>query len=167
MTPLQTLLAELVAAFPNVNVAPATFAVYERELADVPLEPLARKVRLTIRESRFFPSVAELREALLPAALANGPLTELQRVMGLLPSPYASHEEVDAAMEAIGIEAMSMIHAIGGFQRMREMDTRRLESVWTQMWHMRRDRVLSGAGSLGLQLPAAPDDDAQTPALPA
>lgn len=61
-------LAVLVSAYPNVKLAPATVSVYERILSEIPVEALEAATLQHIASSRFFPTVAELREAALELA---------------------------------------------------------------------------------------------------
>ena len=58
----EKLLADLRRAFPRQDVTVETIVVYQRELADVPAAVLEVAVRTVIRASRWFPTVAELRE---------------------------------------------------------------------------------------------------------
>lgn len=61
MVSVRSLLADLVDAFPDRRIPEATVSVYERELADVPLDALEGAVRELIRVSDYFPRVAEVR----------------------------------------------------------------------------------------------------------
>lgn len=73
------ILAQLVAAYPRQEISKQTVAVYVRQLADLEPEQLAAAADLHIRRSRFFPSVAELRQGVL----------EHQQEMDLAPPPAA------------------------------------------------------------------------------
>lgn len=55
--------ADLKAAFPRDKCPPETFAIYLRELGDLPVDVLQAAARDLIRTCRFFPSIAEIRAA--------------------------------------------------------------------------------------------------------
>ena len=76
------ILSDLARAFPRQPIEPATFAVYLRELDDVPPDALQLAVRELIRTSEFFPSVRAIRAAAVARALA-------------LPSPAAALAQVE------------------------------------------------------------------------
>jgi hypothetical protein len=57
------LVAELAAAFPRQPVTADNVRAYARALDDLPLTVLTATVRELVRTSRFFPTVAEIREA--------------------------------------------------------------------------------------------------------
>lgn len=54
-------LADLATAFPHDKVSIETLRLYKRELADLPADVLEAAVRETMRTSRRFPSLADLR----------------------------------------------------------------------------------------------------------
>ena len=62
---VQGILKQLFAAYPQAQVSAETVAVYLRLLADVPPADLQVAVDQAIVNSRFLPTVAELRDALL------------------------------------------------------------------------------------------------------
>lgn len=53
----------LTAGYPNYNMTPQTIKVYQRTLADIPADVLEAAVLHLVTTSRFFPTVAEIREA--------------------------------------------------------------------------------------------------------
>lgn len=53
----------LVAAYPNANIGKETMHLYATSLADVPAEVLDLAVTQCISTSKWFPTIAELREA--------------------------------------------------------------------------------------------------------
>jgi hypothetical protein len=55
--------AVLTAAYPSVSVQPPTIEVYFKLLGDVDPSLLERAVLRCIRECKFFPNVAEIRNA--------------------------------------------------------------------------------------------------------
>ena len=57
------ILAQLFAAYPHTNVGPETVAMYDDLLSDVPDEILHTVIRRTISESKFLPTIAEIRTA--------------------------------------------------------------------------------------------------------
>lgn len=57
----------LVAAFPNSHVTEDTSAVYESALVDLDYEQVDAAVGRLLRTSRFMPSIAEIREAVIEA----------------------------------------------------------------------------------------------------
>src|SRR3972149_4517459 len=56
---------ELSDAFPQVNVTDRTIKVYVEDLADLPIEALRLAARKCRTDSKWFPSIAELRAAAL------------------------------------------------------------------------------------------------------
>lgn len=55
------LIGELAAGFPSVVIAEKTIEVYAEDLADIPIESLRVAVQMCRQESRFFPTVTEIR----------------------------------------------------------------------------------------------------------
>ena len=62
---LFTLLRHLQDAFPEKPLSKATLQRYHDHLADIPLPLLVRAINLLVETSRFFPRIAELRQAAL------------------------------------------------------------------------------------------------------
>lgn len=56
-------LGVLAAGYPHFNLTPETIRVYQRTLTDIPGEVLDQAVMHLLTTSKFFPSVAEIREA--------------------------------------------------------------------------------------------------------
>lgn len=56
------LVGVLAASYPNTEVSDETYKVYGRMLDDIPIQVLRQSVEQCIAESKFFPTVAELRE---------------------------------------------------------------------------------------------------------
>jgi hypothetical protein len=56
------LIGQLAAGYPAVVIAEQTIEVYAQDLADIPLERLSAAIELCRQESKYFPTVAELRE---------------------------------------------------------------------------------------------------------
>jgi len=53
--------AVLNAAFPRENIQPETLAIYVTKLGDIEADLLAASVNRLLEESRFFPTIAEVR----------------------------------------------------------------------------------------------------------
>lgn len=56
------MMAILTAAYPALAISRQTMEVYSQELADVPPEFLINAAREHVRRSKWFPTIAELRE---------------------------------------------------------------------------------------------------------
>lgn len=56
------LIGDLAAGYPSVVIAEQTIEVYAKDLSDIPLDTLRSAIELCRRESKFFPTVLELRE---------------------------------------------------------------------------------------------------------
>lgn len=82
----------LIAGYPNTQVADDTISLYVRMLGDIPLDLLDATVEQCLAESKFFPSVAELREKAFALSSTAGSLM--------------------AGWEAWG-EVVKQIHAVG------------------------------------------------------
>jgi hypothetical protein len=50
------------AAYPRFELTPPTIRIYEQTLSDIPVDALQAATLDLIGESRFFPTVAEIRE---------------------------------------------------------------------------------------------------------
>ncbi len=55
-------MATLSAAYPHLSIPNETGCLYREELADVPADALMDAARAHIRRSKWFPTIAELRE---------------------------------------------------------------------------------------------------------
>lgn len=114
MAPARTrILASLEHAYPRQPLRPDTAAVYMRELADIPDDLLDGAVRAVIRESQWFPTVAEIRAkaADLQLGLPSEPdaLAQIQARMEWARQPEADrgdppalHPLVDEALRRVG-----------------------------------------------------------------
>ncbi len=58
-----SILAQLFAAYPHVNATEQTVAMYDDLLSDIPDELLHTVIRRSIAESKFLPTIAEIRTA--------------------------------------------------------------------------------------------------------
>ena len=113
MTKAETikLMAVLRAAYPNQSITEDTVEIYATMLEDVAFEDAKRAVKTLIGESRFFPTIAEIRTAIvqdfddLPAMeLAWGEvMSEVKRV-GYYGTPQWSSEVLMRAVRAVGWE---------------------------------------------------------------
>jgi len=109
--------AVLGAAYPNFNATRETITVYHRVLSDLPDELLQTACLDAISKSRFFPTVAELRDAAI--AIRTNRLA--------LPSPFEAWEEICAEMRRVGYMGApkfshpwitNSVRQIGGWQRL-------------------------------------------------
>ena len=102
----------LAAAYPSFNLTRETIAVYQRVLSDVPDELLQGAALDAVSKSRFFPTVAELRDAALsikrigagePSAFeAWDEVCRLIRDQGHGSTPEFSHPWIAAAVRQSG-----------------------------------------------------------------
>ena len=83
MTSFTEIMAVLMSSYPNTKPTKETLSVYQRLLSDIPLEFLQAGALKHATENKWFPSVAELREASFDVML-NKPG---------IPSPYEAWEE--------------------------------------------------------------------------
>ena len=67
------LLATLKAAYPRQEIGEDTLAIYALDLADLEFEQAKAAVEHCRRTCRFFPTIAEIREAAAEAALGGAP----------------------------------------------------------------------------------------------
>ena len=72
MTDLRQALLDLRTAFPGRDVPVETLALYSRQLADLPEAEVVDAVYRLLRTSKFFPTVAELREAAVTSGATEG-----------------------------------------------------------------------------------------------
>lgn len=56
-------ITRLVAAYPQTKVSPETVAIYTDRLSDLPTDQLVEAIDDVIAESKFFPTVADIRSA--------------------------------------------------------------------------------------------------------
>lgn len=64
---------KLVAAYPYANVSDETFGIYCQFLSDIPIEHLEILVNQVIAESKFLPTVAEIRDRYLQMSTLQRP----------------------------------------------------------------------------------------------
>lgn len=107
----------LIALYPNFKVTPETIAAYRLMLADIPPEKLQTAAMHACSRSKFFPTVAELRDAAFDLVEAgNGAITaseawgRVYRAVGKFgyPSP-------GKAKEALTEMEWESVMAIGGW----------------------------------------------------
>jgi hypothetical protein len=107
------IVAMLIAAFPYAKLSPETPDVYATMLVDLPAVPAALVAKELIASSRFFPTIAEIREVV--AALRVGApaseeawaevLTSFSRV-GRYRSPTFSHPLISKTVDCLGWQTM-------------------------------------------------------------
>ena len=83
MTGLQQALLDLRLAYPQREVAVEALALYARQLDDLPEAEVVDAIYRLIRTAKFFPTVAEIREATVTGGategLAEAAWTEVRR----------------------------------------------------------------------------------------
>ncbi len=140
--------------------------VYAQFLADIPADTLDRIVCEHIATSRFFPSVAEIRERWAECVTGNLPSPEeawaqvrdcIRRV-GHYGIPQFSHPEVSAAVAAIGWETLcamqigesGVYHAqfLKAYASQRGRAITAAQSAPSRKVHLLADRSLSQAGEI-------------------
>ena len=110
------LLATLRAAWPRQEVGQDTAAVYAAMLADLPLEEAKAAVQLLVQTSRFFPTIAEIREKVAEARcgdltapeLAWGEVQEAIGRVGSYHRPLFANPAIQRAVDAIGWRAICL-----------------------------------------------------------
>lgn len=106
------LVGALAASYPNTEVTDETYKVYGRMLEDIPIDVLTQSVEQCIAESKFFPTIAELRDkafvlmsdvSLMPTSAEAWELVikEIGR-RGFYRSPEFDNPIVAKAVECLG-----------------------------------------------------------------
>lgn len=103
------LLGILVAAYPNQQINPQTVSVYTMALADLDAGEALQAVRRILAESRFFPTIAEIRQdvtrarvALPSAEEAWGEVHRKIKDVGAYGDPEWSSPALQQTVRAIG-----------------------------------------------------------------
>jgi hypothetical protein len=112
---IEIILRALAAAYPNFALTEQTVAIYVELLADIDPELLRAATLDLISRSRFFPTVAEIREA--ARDLRDGPQLSGSEAWGLVIQAirdlgYAHQAE---AHERLGETIMQAVRDIGGW----------------------------------------------------
>lgn len=104
-----TVLAVLTAAYPTTEITEPTVKIYVKFLLDIPYEAAYNAVLKLIAQSKWFPSVAELRETAfeimhnIPSAEeAWGEVIELIHTIGFYGQPKFSNPLIIKTIKAIG-----------------------------------------------------------------
>lgn len=102
----------MVMAYPDANVPIETQRVYKEALADIPDEALKLATTQIIATSKWFPKIAELREAAAQLQLGSGELMsgdeawgdclKTLRQLGYYEVPVFSNKAITKAVEAVG-----------------------------------------------------------------
>jgi len=100
----------LAAAFPANKIESATIAVYMAALADLSAEQLHQAVLWCVTHCRFFPTVAEIREAVASSAPDRPPTSTeawgevMQQALhtGSWGKPHFSHPLIQQTVDAFG-----------------------------------------------------------------
>lgn len=111
MDEMEFVLSQLFSAYVNAKVDEGTVAIYTRLLADIPVGDLQTVIDQAIAESRFLPSVAELRDryhALTrtlgqpSASEAWGEVMAQIRAVGYIGTPTFSHDVTAQVVRHLG-----------------------------------------------------------------
>lgn len=109
----------MAAAYPGFNLRAETIAVYAELLADLDTDTLAVAAKQAVAESKFFPTVAELRERVIAmnkraggAPTAEEAWREVLNAFGRTactdPQPKFSHAAIDETVRRIGWRDIGM-----------------------------------------------------------
>lgn len=104
------LVGHLLACYPTAQVGPDTVKAYTALLVDLPFPVARAAVDRVVAMSRFFPSVAEIREAAAALADQDAPSPEHAwaevsrevRTKGYNRRPEFTHERIRQAVDAVG-----------------------------------------------------------------
>lgn len=145
------LMAVLRAAYPNQTILPETVDVYASMLQDIDFMDMQRAIKHVIAECKFFPTIAELRSAVVidhdgpPAAeLAWGEVMQQVRRVGMYGTPTWSSVVVGHAVRAIGWENICLCE-------LDQLNT--LRSQFLRVMAAYRDRDLREQNLAGLDDP--------------
>lgn len=141
------------AAYPDKNIRPETVEVYIRCLSDLPVAALEGAVLAHISENKWFPTVAELREAALqllpggqlPTALeAWAEVTKQVELVGWYGQPTFSHPVIEQAVKALGwnriCESENVVAERAHFLRLYETYCGRVKEQLVQLPEVQRIR---------------------------
>jgi hypothetical protein len=103
-------IATLTAAYPRHEIPEETTKLYAKFLQDLEYQKAQSAVIRIITNSRFFPTVAEIREAVLKVEQPNLPLPaeaweeviRQMRDIGYVGTPKFSHPLIEKAVQAMG-----------------------------------------------------------------
>jgi len=118
LTPDEALkvLSVLTAAYPNVNIPEETAQIYVKFLLDLPYEAGKAAALSLIAESKYFPTIAELRQAALAVSgndlpspgEAWGEVVAQMKEAGIYRRPRFSHPVIEKAVQAIGWQELCL-----------------------------------------------------------
>lgn len=125
-----SLMVRFAAAYPTSPVGAATIKVYARALGDLPIERVEQAFLVVIRESKFFPTIAEIRSRLSPplqeaAVLAFAALRQAAEDVGA----YASIEIDDACAARALLASFGTWPSFCEFEDGPALHTRRQEFI--------------------------------------
>ena len=152
MTKQETIkaMAILSAGYPNQVIREETIEIYARMLRDFDFETVNAAIQDIIAQSRFFPSIAEIRQTVIerrldfaPAEAAWGEVMSEVRRVGSYHQPIWSSEPVAAAVQAIGWRNICMCE-------LDQLNT--LRAQFERMYRTYRERAIQDGnlGSLGI-----------------
>jgi len=144
-------LAMLKDAYPRQAIEPATLKVYAEMLSDISPEELLRVVKRIIATSKWFPTIAEIREEMTNEIFGDRPPPELawDEVMreaarvGTYKAPVFSCDEIHRAVRAIGGWNYVCLTETNGYDIKRFAEAYRAALEQTQ-WHAQLGPKLSG-----------------------
>lgn len=116
--PLHALIANLARAYPRQAITAETLAVYVEHLSDIPDDLLADIGREWIRTERFFPSIAELRNAAAERALLL-PSDEQALAQVMARVAYRGGPEDAPDVHPLAVAA---VRGVGGFSALRSSE---------------------------------------------
>ncbi len=109
---IHKILIVLASVYPNFILQEATVKIYEQFLRDIEPELLDQAAKLTISRCKFFPTIAELREAAVeivtratgtPSAIqAWGEVLDQMRITGSYREPQFSHSLIARVVSYFG-----------------------------------------------------------------
>lgn len=117
------ILADLGDAFPRQQVSRETFAVYVREVSDIPAPVLERVVRSLIRSSEWWPTVRAIREAAAELTLGlPGEADALAQIEARM--AWSRTEESDRSAEPPPVHPLvrEALDHVGGWHAFRAAD---------------------------------------------
>ncbi len=144
----------LAAAYPNNKLTPESFAVYMVMLADVPISDLKRGVVWALSHNQFFPSVSEIRQAVMESSETRPPdhdeaWGEVMRqiyAVGSYGIPRFSHQSITQAVNSIGWREICLSEDIsiirGQFRKIYETCSTRIQNQAAALTTEKAERAM-------------------------
>lgn len=141
---VSSVLAILVAAYPNAEIGEETLVVYEAMLADVDAKALQVVVLQHIATSKWFPTVAELREAVAEDAMnLPSPADALAQVQA------AIHAKENGSMHGLVYEAMQRCG--GSWEAKRSTTPQQWRRQFLEVYRELRAQTITEANTQGVK----------------